>query len=123
MIKRDLIIGALLAAVWLAITLAASFAGGEMGAVSGYGPVAAWCVLLVVAIVIRPSWRAVGTFLGILAVVLIADAALSWNRIYHDPPSLYSLGIVELVGLFLAFWVTPFLVNALIQALRRRFAR
>lgn len=121
--KRDLTIGALLAAVWLAIMLGATFAVEKIGAVVAYAPVAAWCALLIVAIAIRPSWKAVSVFLGILLFVLIADAGLGWNRVYHDPPSLYSFGIAELVGLFMALWLTPFLASALIQVLRRRFAR
>jgi hypothetical protein len=121
--KRDWTVGAVLAITWVVIGVGIPLIAGSSEALHEYSAVAAWCVLLVMAIILRPALMAVTIYLVAVLVTLLVDVALSGQVVYHDPPPLRSLGMIALAGMYMAFWATPFLVAGLVNVVRRRFVR
>ena len=109
--------------VWLVVVLSTQAVMNASPARAAYSVAFAWWATLYLALLLGTTWRAVPTFLAIMALALIVDAAVGSARLYHDSPAVLSVGFASLLLLLCALWVSPFLVNSIARGLRDRIVK
>ena len=120
--KRNSILGILHAVVWLVALVGVERAFETSPGRGSYALLSAWWATLYLACLLATPWRAVGVFILIMAVSLAVDVGLGTGLLYHDAPSILSAGLLGLLLLMVALWLSPFAINAGARWMRDRLA-
>jgi hypothetical protein len=121
--KKDGAVAIFCLAAWLGVMLLTHVIFAGEPSAHAYGLISAWWSLLYCSLLFGATWRAIAIFIVLLTIAVVIDSVVGLNFLFHDYPIGFSLHMLEASGLFLAFWTSPFVINVLVRALRRRLIR